>query len=79
MRIAIVGAGALGSLFACLLKESGQDVTLVERNRKTIRVIRSKGIWLVDPEGVERNVRVPITLGPRLGGRRCAPVVREDV
>ncbi|MBX3235231.1 MAG: ketopantoate reductase family protein [Nitrospiraceae bacterium] len=68
MRIAIVGAGALGSLFACLLKESGQDVTLVERNRKTIRVIRSKGIWLVDPEGVERNVRVPITLGPRLEG-----------
>ncbi len=68
MKIAIVGAGALGSLFACLLTESGQDVTLVERNRKTIRAIRSKGIWLVDPTGAERNVRVPITLSPRLEG-----------
>lgn len=68
MKIAIVGAGALGSLFACLLRESGQDVVLVDRNRKTIRTIRSKGIWLVDPTGVERNIRVPIMLSPRLEG-----------
>ena len=68
MKIAIVGAGALGSLFACLLKEAGQDVTLVERNRTTIRIIRSKGIWLEDAFGVERNIRVPITLSPRLKG-----------
>jgi 2-dehydropantoate 2-reductase len=68
MRIAIVGAGSLGSLFACLLKESGREVVLVERNRKTIRMIRSKGIQLIDPFGEERNVRVDISLSPRLKG-----------
>lgn len=68
MKIAIVGAGALGSLFACLLQDAGQDVTLVERNRTTIRVIRSKGLWLEDASGNERNYRIPITLSPRLEG-----------
>lgn len=68
MRIAIVGAGSLGSLFACLLKESGREVVLVERNRKTIRMIRSKGIQLIDASGAERTVKVDISLSPRLKG-----------
>ncbi|WP_332370284.1 2-dehydropantoate 2-reductase N-terminal domain-containing protein, partial [Burkholderia oklahomensis] len=32
MKIAIVGAGAMGSLFGGLLAEDGHDVTLVDVN-----------------------------------------------
>ena len=49
MKIAVVGAGALGSVIGGLLLEAGLDVVLVERNHEEVRLVREKGLWL---EGV---------------------------
>ena len=40
MKIAIVGAGAMGSMTEGLLKEAGQDVCLYNTNKQDIARIR---------------------------------------
>jgi 2-dehydropantoate 2-reductase len=45
MKILVYGAGNMGSLYAALLKESGQDVCLLARGRRLARV-REHGIEL---------------------------------
>ncbi|SEB22475.1 ketopantoate reductase family protein [Variovorax sp. YR216] len=47
MKIAIVGAGAMGSMFGGLLAECGNDVTLIDINDAHIDAVRSKGLRLV--------------------------------
>ena len=44
-RILIFGAGVLGSLYAARLKQSGQDVTLLARNKR-LKDIKQHGIVL---------------------------------
>lgn len=68
MRIVIVGAGALGSLFGALLHEGGQRVTLIERNPRTIRAIRREGLILETGDG-ERRVDVDIRSARRVRDR----------
>lgn len=58
MKIAIVGAGAVGGYFGALLQESGADVTLVARGR-TLEALKSKGIRVTDAKG-ERYVPIPV-------------------
>ena len=48
MRIAIVGAGALGSVIGGLAVEAGLDVVLIERNPAEVGVVREQGLWLED-------------------------------
>jgi 2-dehydropantoate 2-reductase len=53
MRIVIVGAGALGSLFGGLLAQSGQQVFLYNpSNRAHIAAIRANGLLIETPEGI---------------------------
>ncbi|MDP8223514.1 MAG: 2-dehydropantoate 2-reductase [Candidatus Lernaella stagnicola] len=59
MRVAIVGAGAVGSLFAGLLAHGGHDVTLIERQPETVRAIRHNGLRL---EGVRGDYRVEVSI-----------------
>ncbi len=59
MRVAIVGAGALGSVFGGLLHEAGIDVTLIERNQKTVEYVRSEGLKL---EGVSGSRTIPVKI-----------------
>lgn len=58
MKIAIIGAGAVGGFFGARLKEAGHDVTLVARG-ETLKVLRERGVLIKDPAG-ERLVRVPV-------------------
>lgn len=44
MRIAIIGAGAMGQVFGARLIESGEDVTLVDVDTKTVDAIGQNGI-----------------------------------
>ncbi len=50
MRVAIVGAGAIGSSMAALLVRSGQDVTLVGRPEQ-VAAIRAEGLRVEGPGG----------------------------
>jgi len=58
MRFLVVGAGAMGCLFAARLKRAGFEVHLFEKIRERAEVIRERGISV---EGVteEMEVRVP--------------------
>lgn len=51
MRIAVIGAGAMGSTFGARLIRGGHDVTLFDRNATVIQAIRSTGLSLRDATG----------------------------
>jgi 2-dehydropantoate 2-reductase len=55
MKISIVGAGAMGSLFGGLLAESGNEVTLIDVNDAHIGAVRTQGLRLAT-DGGERQV-----------------------
>ncbi|ADJ62664.1 2-dehydropantoate 2-reductase [Herbaspirillum seropedicae] len=59
MKIAIVGAGAMGGLFAARLALAGQDVSLIEVAPASIEAISSHGLSLTDEDGAH-TVRVPV-------------------
>ncbi len=59
MKIGIVGAGAMGSLFAWLLVRSGQDVSLLDVNRELVDKVKKDGLKI---EGISGNHTVPIKI-----------------
>lgn len=63
MRIAILGAGAMGSLFGGLLAESGEDVTLIDVNDAHLDAIRRDGLRIGDDRG-ERRITTLQALRP---------------
>ncbi|MBE0617136.1 MAG: 2-dehydropantoate 2-reductase, partial [Proteobacteria bacterium] len=87
MRIAIVGAGVLGSIFGSLLTRCGFGVTLIEVLEERVRLIEREGLWLEMPDGERVHSRLAITADPaRVGpqnlvmvcvkGYHTAPAVR---
>lgn len=56
MKITIVGAGAMGSMFGGLLAESSNDVTLVDVNDAHISAIRANGLRLATDSG-DRQIK----------------------
>lgn len=68
-EVVIIGAGAMGCLFAGRLAEAGAAVTLVDLDRPRLEALARDGITLVDDKG-ER--RIPIRA--RLAGDVDGPV-----
>lgn len=64
-NVVIVGAGAMGCLFAARLAESGLDVTLVDVDERRIAAINDNGIALHDDSGA-RVVRLRASLAHEL-------------
>jgi 2-dehydropantoate 2-reductase len=64
LRLAIVGAGAIGCLFGARLTLAGNDVTLIHRDDSVVRAIRTHGISLQETTGRSRIVHVQIRKGP---------------
>jgi len=62
VKIAIIGAGAIGNLVAGYLKIKGQDVSLIGRN-DSVRIIKEKGLQI---SGVRNNFSVNIDASERL-------------
>ena len=54
MKIAILGAGALGSVIGGLMAEQGIDVSLLDVNQAHIDAINTSGLQLDSPEGSRR-------------------------
>jgi 2-dehydropantoate 2-reductase len=63
MRVAVVGAGAIGSLFGGLLTEAGADVWLVDVRQDHVDAITEQGLR-IDREGSTRTVRARATTDP---------------
>jgi 2-dehydropantoate 2-reductase len=65
MRIAVVGAGAMGSLYAGMLARAGRDVWLVGRSPAHVEAIRSGGLRMHVPDhGEEWRVAMRATTDP---------------
>lgn len=67
MRVVVVGAGAMGSIFGAALKRAGNDVILVERDSAVVEQIRAAGLTIIDANGVPTTYPMEITdtpLGP---------------
>ncbi|MCZ7662655.1 MAG: 2-dehydropantoate 2-reductase [Thermoleophilia bacterium] len=64
MKIAIMGAGALGGSFGFLLAEAGSDVTLVDVDQAKIDALRREGLTLVMPDGSRRHRPIKATTRP---------------
>ena len=62
MKIAVVGAGAIGALVAGYLSKEGVDVTLIGRP-KDVSAIQGSGLVI---EGVRGSVAVPVKVTDRL-------------
>jgi 2-dehydropantoate 2-reductase len=63
MKIAVVGAGAMGSLFGGLLAASGEDVILIDIWREHVEAINAGGLRIGGPEG-SRIISVKATSDP---------------
>jgi 2-dehydropantoate 2-reductase len=64
MKVAIIGAGAMGSLFGALLAEGGHEVWLCDIWQDHIKALKQSGLK-IEWEGKTRNVRLNATGDPR--------------
>jgi 2-dehydropantoate 2-reductase len=64
MKIAIMGAGALGGTFGFLLTGAGFDVTLVDVDESKIEALRREGLTLIMPDGSQKTLPVKATTDP---------------
>jgi 2-dehydropantoate 2-reductase len=67
ISVAILGAGAMGCLFAARMAEAGAEVTVIDVEPSRLDAIRSRGIMLTDDHGV-RTVRVRAALARDVAG-----------
>ena len=63
MRIAVMGAGGLGSVIGGLLARAGEDVTLVARGPH-LEAIRNRGLTVKSPTAGTFSMQVPATDEP---------------
>ncbi len=68
MRIAVIGAGAMGSLFGALLTEAGIEVWLLDIFAEHVKAIKEKGLS-IESEGKTRSVKANATTDPKRIGR----------
>jgi 2-dehydropantoate 2-reductase len=60
MRIAVIGAGAMGSVFGARLQSPGVEVVLFDINEAHIQAVRTRGLTVGDADG-ERLVTIAAT------------------
>jgi 2-dehydropantoate 2-reductase len=63
MRVAVIGAGALGSVFGALLHEAGIDTVLIERDKKCVELVQREGLNLEGVSG-DRIVHLNMVQDP---------------
>jgi len=60
MRVGVLGAGAMGSVFGARLQSAGAEVVLFDINGDHVREIHTRGLRLDDAAG-EHIVGIPAT------------------
>jgi len=68
MRIAVLGAGAMGSVIGGLLARAGSEVTLIDISKAAIDAINANGLKIEDKAGVIETVRLKATDQPGSAG-----------
>jgi 2-dehydropantoate 2-reductase len=68
MKIAILGAGAMGSAIGALLHKAGHPVTLIDVSCPTIEAVQNRGLIIQNKAGEQATVRMAITDDSRMPG-----------
>ena len=74
MKIAVIGAGAMGSLFGALFAESGEDVRLYDIWEEHVKAINEKGLC-IELDGKTRSVSVNATTDKREIGKTGLAII----
>jgi len=61
MKIAVVGLGAMGSVYATLFLEAGHEVWGIDDWKEHIEAIKSKGLTLEGASGSRTNHNLNVT------------------
>jgi 2-dehydropantoate 2-reductase len=67
MKVAVMGAGAMGCVFGARLADAGFDTTLIDVRTEVVDAINTSGI-VINRDGHERRVRVAATKAPAAVG-----------
>ena len=67
MKVAVVGTGAMGSVYAALFASAGHEVWAIDRWREHVEAMRKKGLRVEGASG-DRTVKVNATTDPREAG-----------
>ena len=67
MKIAIVGTGAMGSVYAALFASAGHEVWAIDRWREHVDAMRKNGLRVEGASG-DRTVKLNATTDPRDAG-----------
>ena len=67
MRIALLGAGAIGTIIGALLTEGGHDAELVDNYKEHVEALRASGAKIVG--GIEKSVPVKAIYPDELSGK----------
>jgi 2-dehydropantoate 2-reductase len=68
VKIAVVGAGAMGSVFGARLAAAGEDVTLIDVWREGIEAVNAGGLRVDDRSGSSETIPVRATTEPETVG-----------
>ncbi|NNL78128.1 MAG: 2-dehydropantoate 2-reductase, partial [Desulfobacterales bacterium] len=63
MKVAVVGAGAMGSLFGAMLAEAGNEVWLYDIWSEQVQTINDRGLS-IERDGETRTVEIKATKDP---------------
>ena len=63
MRIAVLGCGAMGSIYTALLASSGHDVIAIDNNNEHVRAINTHGLRVTGASG-DRCIKIPAYTQP---------------
>ncbi len=64
VRVAVVGAGAMGSLYGAKFSAAGNEVLFVDVDTSTVDAINDQGLTIVGPDGSADHFRIPATSDP---------------
>ena len=67
MKIAVMGWGAMGSVYAALLGDAGHEVWAIDAWRAHVDSMRTKGLRLEGASG-DRTVQIHATMEPDEAG-----------
>jgi 2-dehydropantoate 2-reductase len=77
MRVAVIGAGAMGSIFGAALSRSGAEVIFFDRRPEVVDAINNDGLRLSGVLG-EFELKLPATVDPGKLGRVDVALVLVD-
>jgi 2-dehydropantoate 2-reductase len=78
MRIAMIGAGAMGSMFGARFAQAGAEVMLYDVDREHVAAIRGQGLRLDTPDGERRVPLSATTDASVIGPADCAVVLVDS-